>query len=266
MSRAVDRVRIVRLYPDLLGTYGDDGNAIVLAQRCRWRGIDATIVDVRSGDEVGDDGDVYVIGGGEDGPQTTAAEQLAASGGLHRALDAGAALLAVCAGFQIMGQSFLGPDGRTTKGLRLIDCETGRRPGPRRVGEVVADAEHDLALPTLTGYENHAGTTELGADARPFAWVQRGHGNGVDGASEGAWSNRVVGTYMHGPVLARNPALADRLLGWVLDTEFDPLPGDELVDQLRAERFAAASEDDRATLGVHRRPFRQPTGVAPKES
>ncbi|MCL2451101.1 MAG: glutamine amidotransferase [Polyangiaceae bacterium] len=266
MSRALDHVRIVRLYPDLLGTYGDDGNAIVLAQRSRWRGIDATIIDVRSGDEVPDDGAVYVIGGGEDGPQTTAAEQLAASGGLHRALDSGAALLAVCAGFQIMGQSFLGPDGRRTKGLGLIDCETGRRPGPRRVGEVVADAEHELALPTLTGYENHAGTTELGADARPFARVRRGHGNGVDDASEGAWANRVVGTYLHGPVLARNPALADRLLGWVLDTDLDPLAGDELVEQLRAQRFAAASHDDGATRGRRHWPLRQLTGVAPKES
>ena len=234
-------VRIVRLYPDLLGTYGDDGNALVLAQRCRWRGIDAEIVDVRSGDPIPDDGHVYAIGGGEDGPQTTAAVQLAESGALHRAVDAGAAMLAVCAGFQIMGHEFLGPNGEVTPGLGLLDCTTGRLPGPRRVGEVVAEPDPALGLPTLTGYENHAGTTKLGSGAAPLSKVRVGRGNDVGDHSEGAWSGRCIGTYLHGPVLARNPALADRLLGWVLERELEPLEGDELVDRLRAERFAAAT-------------------------
>jgi CobQ-like glutamine amidotransferase family enzyme len=234
-------LRIVRLYPDLLGTYGDDGNAVVLAQRCRWRGIEAEIVDVRSNDPVPDDGDVYAIGGGEDSPQTTAAIQLAESGALRRAVDRGAAMLAVCAGFQIMGHEFLGPDGVATAGLGLIDCVTGRLPGPRRVGEVVSDVDPALGLPTMTGYENHAGTTQLGTGAKPLGTVQVGRGNDVGDGSEGAWSGRCIGTYLHGPVLARNPALADRLLGWVLGRELDPIPGDELVDRLRAERLAAAT-------------------------
>lgn len=241
-------VRIVRLFPDLLGTYGDDGNALVLAQRCRWRGIDAEIVDVRSGDPVPDDGHVYTIGGGEDGPQTTAARQLAESGAVTRAVDRGAAVLAVCAGFQLMGYEFLGPDGKSTPGLGLFDCSTGRLPGPRRVGEVVGDIHPGLDLPVLTGYENHAGTTDLGPGAVPFARVRVGNGNGVGDGVEGAWAGRCIGTYLHGPVLARNPALADKLLAWALDLPvevLDPLPRDQqpvdrLVDELRAQRLAAA--------------------------
>lgn len=243
MTGANRPVRVVRLFPDLLGTYGDDGNALVLAQRCRWRGIGAEIIDVRSGDPVPDDADIYAIGGGEDGPQTTAAHQLATSGALHAAIERGAALLAVCAGFQIMGHDFLGPDGTSTTGLGLLDCCTGRLPGPRRVGEVVADIDPELGLPVLTGYENHAGTTTLGPTSRPLGHVRagNGNGNGVGDSSEGAWNGRCIGTYLHGPVLTRNPALADRLLGWVLDTDFDPLPADDLAEQLRTERLAAAT-------------------------
>jgi len=232
------QLRVVRLFPDLLGTYGDDGNAVVLAQRARWRGIEAEIVDVRSGDAVPEDGDIYVIGGGEDGPQTAAARQLAASGALGRAVERGAPVLAVCAGFQLLGTSFLGPDGTSTEGLGLLDVVTERRTGPRMVGDVITEADPALGLPPLTGYENHAGASRLGPTARPLGTVRRGTGNGT---GEGVLAGRIVATYLHGPVLARNPALADLLLAWALDVEpgsLEPLD-DTLVDALRAERLAA---------------------------
>lgn len=155
-------LRIVRLFPDLLGTYGDDGNALVLARRAGWRGVEARVIDVTADVPVPDDGHVYLIGGGEDGPQTRAAALLAESGALLRAIDGGAALLAICAGFQIMGASFLGPDGHASAGLGLLDVETVRGTGPRIVGEVVVDSDPALGVGTLTGYENHAGVTVLG--------------------------------------------------------------------------------------------------------
>lgn len=247
-----DVVRIVRLFPDLLGTYGDDGNATVLERRAGWRAIPATIVDVTARDDVPDDGHVYLIGGGEDGPQGRAAQILADSGALHRAVERGAAVLAVCAGFQVLGNSFRGPDGNATPGLGLLDVSTVRGEGPRIVGEVVVDTDPDLGVGTLTGYENHAGVSTLGPGARPLGVARVGIGNHPDASHvEGAWQDRIVATYLHGPVLARNPALADRLLAWALDVEPSDLQviDDHQVDALRSERFARAAAE-RAAAGA----------------
>ncbi len=242
-------LRIVRLFPDLLGTYGDDGNAVVLAQRARWRGWDAEIVDVTAGGTVPDDGDLYTIGGGEDGPQVHAARQLASSGALPRAVARGAAVLAICAGFQLLGERFLGPDGEPTDGLGMLDVTTGRTDGPRLVGEVVSEPDEKLALPPLSGYENHAGVTSLSPTASPLGRVRNGHGNGTTDRVEGAWSGRILATYLHGPVLARNAELADLLLRWAADVDTLPpfrpdSPGDtatHAADALRGARIAAAS-------------------------
>jgi CobQ-like glutamine amidotransferase family enzyme len=231
-------VTIAALYPELLGTYGDGGNAIVLAQRLRWRGIAAEVIEVRADQPVPEACEAYVIGGGEDAPQSLAAEQLAAGGELHRAVDRGAVVLAVCAGLQVLGTTFVGPDGTSRPGLGLLDCATGRTTGKRAVGEIVVEPSGSLGLPTLTGYENHAGVTTVGAAAAPLGRVVRGVGNGAGDGSEGVVTGRVVGTYLHGPALARNPALADLLLGWVVGplTALD----DAEVDALRADRLAAA--------------------------
>lgn len=233
-----DKVGVALLYPELLGTYGDRGNATVLVQRLRWRGVAAEVVEVSAGDPVPESCQLYVMGGGEDGPQALAVRELAASGGLHRAVDSGAAVLAVCAGFQILGTEFLGPGGTPHAGLGLLDCTTRRGEGARRVGELVAEPDPSLGLPTLTGYENHAGVTALGAAARPLGRVLAGHGNDVGDGSEGAVSGHVVGTYLHGPALARNPALGDLLLSWVVGP-LDPIDAPE-IEALRRERIAAA--------------------------
>src|SRR6202012_4289194 len=117
----------------------------------------------------------------------------------------------VCAGYQIMGQTFPGADGRPLPGVGLLDLTTGKGPGRRAVGEGVAEPIHwglGPPLPTLTGFENHGGITSVGPDAQPLARVVSGVGNGAGDGTEGAWAGRIVGTYLHGPVLARNPALA----------------------------------------------------------
>src|SRR5205807_9318602 len=117
---------VALLYPELLGTYGDGGNAMVLHQRLRWRGIPAEVIDITAGEPVPTSCQVYLMGGGEDGPQALAVRELRASRALVRAVDAGAAVLAVCAGYQILGRHFLGPDGRPHAGLGLLDCSTER--------------------------------------------------------------------------------------------------------------------------------------------
>lgn len=237
-------VKIVQLFGDLLGTYGDGGNALVLQRRAEWRGIDVKRIDVTALDPIPDDGDIYLIGGGEDGPQARAAKLLVDSGALTRAVQRGAAVLAVCAGFQIMGHSFLGPDGASVDGLGLLDVTTGRADGPRIVGEVLVDTTGGLGVGRMTGYENHAGVTRLGPDAMPLGTVMspRSDGASRQDRHEGAFRERIVGTYLHGPVLARNPVLADRLIAWALDADSGHLASldDHAIEDLRSERFAAA--------------------------
>ena len=228
-------LRVALLYPELLGTYGDRGNGRVLVQRLRWRGREAELVEVNRGDVPPSTCDIYLLGGGEDSPQAMAAVELAVGGPLERAVADGAAVLAVCAGFQILGHSFCGPDGVPLPGLGLIDCTTARGEGPRVVGEILVEPTIGTEVPLLSGYENHAGLTHLGAGARPLGWVRAGVGNG-DG-TEGAVSGRVIGTYLHGPVLARNPALADLMLSWFVD-DLEALDDDD-VAKLRQERYQA---------------------------
>lgn len=238
-------MRVVTVYPELLGTYGDGGNGMVLACRLKWRGVVAELIEARAGEPVPASADIYCMGGGEDGPQAQAAALLIADGGLTRAVAGGAAVLAVCAGFQLVGESFPGADGAIHPGLGLLDVRTERGQGRRAVGEVLARPEPGavaagLGNDVLTGYENHAGLTRRGSGALALAHVEVGTGNGGGDRSEGAWAGRIVGTYLHGPVLARNPALADFLLGLVLgpDVELNGLDDTE-AQALRADRGAA---------------------------
>ena len=234
--RGPSAIRLVWVYPDLLSTYGDRGNLLVLARRARLRGLPVEIAEVNSDQQVPVDGDIYLLGGGEDLPQILAARRLAGGGGLATAAARGAVIFAVCAGYQIVGTEFGGVDGEPVPGLGLLDIRSGR--GERRgVGEIIADVDPALGAGRLTGFENHQGVTRCGPDAKPLATVVTGVGNG-DG-TEGAYAGRVVGTYLHGPALVRNPGLADMLLGWVACPlqPVDPRHED-LVQQLRAERLA----------------------------
>jgi len=231
-------VTIVLVYQSLLGIYGDRGNAAVLSKRLTWRGIDARVVVVEPGEELPADGQVYLLGGGEDLAQTTAVRELTKDGNLFRALDAGAAVFAVCAGYQICGTTFtIGERDEVVPGLGILDVET-RRGDLRAVGEILYRwTKPDGTESLVTGFENHGGFTRVGAGARPLGVVEKGIGNGYD-ASEGAQQGKVVGTYPHGPVLARNPELADHVLELALGHSLDPLPRPE-IDELRRQRIAA---------------------------
>ncbi|MDR1711464.1 MAG: glutamine amidotransferase [Propionibacteriaceae bacterium] len=229
--------KIVLVYQSLLGIYGDRGNAMVLRARLAWRGIDVELAEVEPGEPVPVDGSVYLLGGGEDAAQISAVKYLRADGNLFRAVDAGAVLFAVCAGYQITGKTFtVGDNDEVIEGLGLLDVET-RRGSERAVGEILTSwTRPDGAASLITGFENHGGYTYLGADAAPLAKVEVGIGNNGD-RTEGAVQGRVVGTYPHGPVLARNPDLADWLLELALGRRLDPLPSGE-IDELRQQRVA----------------------------
>jgi CobQ-like glutamine amidotransferase family enzyme len=228
-------VRVGLVYPELLGTYGDRGNAVVLVQRLQWRGHDAELVEVAAGEPIPDSLDVYLFGGGEDDPQVMASAGMRASrGAIERAHDAGAGVLAVCAGFQLIGHSYEAADATIIDGLGLVDAVT--RAGPNRlIGELVV--EPDPPLPVLTGFENHGGRTTLGPGERPLGRVVARNGNGD--TVEGVVAERLIGTYMHGPVLPRNPALADYILSWIVD-DLEPLDSTR-EEQLRVARLHAGS-------------------------
>lgn len=238
-------LRICHLYPDLLNLYGDRGNVAVLVRRAQWRGIAVRLIEARLGDRIDPtESDLYFVGGGEDRQQRLAAPDLCRVKGpaLREAAAGGAAVLAVCGGYQLLGHYYRPSDGPDLEGLGLLDMHT-IHPGPgarRLIGNIVVRATGQV----LVGFENHGGRTYLGAQARPLGTVVAGFGNNGQDRTEGAVWKSVYGTYLHGPLLPKNPWLADHLLALALrrrhgDVTLAPLPDVE-------ERRAAAAAVRRA--------------------
>ena len=229
-------VRIGLVLPDVMGTYGDSGNSVVLRERLRLRGIPAEIVEITLDDPVPAELDLYTLGGAEDYAQRLATKHLIRYPGLQQAVSRGAPVLAICAAIQVLGHWYETSAGERVDGVGVLDVTTSPQP-ERTIGEVAATPLIDALTEPLTGFENHRGGTVLGSEARPLAAVSKGAGNragdGIDGAVQGS----VIATYLHGCCLARNPELADHLLGKVVG----PLAPLELpeVAQLRRERLAA---------------------------
>ena len=222
--------RIVRIHNELLGTYGDRGNADVLAFRAKWLGITSQIIDISYRDAIPVNGDIYLLGGAEDSAQVLSCEAIARDGAIYDAVERGAVVLAVCAGFQIIGRSYFA-NGVENQGLALIDIQSV--PGDRRYVGDIKIKDSILGL-EYTGFENHAGKTILGDGVQPLGRVQTGFGNG-DGKYDGAISGNIFGTYMHGPVLARNPEFADLLLARATGRKYQHLE-EELGDKYAAWR------------------------------
>lgn len=214
---------IALIYPELLGTYGDRGNASVLAYRAKQRGIDAQVTVVSPGDTLPTTCDVYLMGGGEDNAQTLATDLLRnQQSQLNEALRS-AQLIAICAGFQILGQQFPVAGDKFHAGLNMIDVTTV--PGsPRIIGEVTTDCNIEN-IGVLTGFENHGGRTVLGESASPLGKVRKGFGNGIDlnGYVDGYFSGNIISTYLHGPLFARNPQFADYILAKAINVDASSL-------------------------------------------
>lgn len=232
--------RIAWLYPDQMGTYGDGGNLEVLRRRLAWRGRAAEVVRVDVGDTWPRDVDAVVMGGGEDLAQGLIMSDLRRHAGeIGALLDDGAAALVVCGGYQLLGESFE-VDGRPVEGLGLLPVTTGRGTS-RLVGRMLVESPFVDGL--LVGFENHGGHTRLHGGTA-LGRVVQGHGNALEGAAgEGVVHAHAIGTYLHGPVLARNPWLADLVLGWIAERlgweALDPL--DDAIERQALERFVTAS-------------------------
>ena len=224
------------MLPDVMGTYGDGGNALVLRQRLRLRGIAAEIVEITLADPVPESLDLYTLGGAEDYAQRLATRHLRRYPGLQRAADRGAPVLAICAAVQVLGHWYETSAGERVDGVGMLDVTTSPQ-DVRTIGELVSKPLPAGLTERLSGFENHRGGTVLGPAASPLGAVVKGVGNRAGDGFDGAVQGSVVATYMHGPCLARNPQLADMLLSKVVG-ELPPLELPE-VDLLRRERLAA---------------------------
>ncbi|BBX41280.1 type 1 glutamine amidotransferase [Mycobacterium simiae] len=233
---SLSTVRIGLVLPDVMGTYGDGGNAVVLRQRLRLRGLAAEIVEITLDDPVPESLDLYTLGGAEDYAQRLATRHLLRYPGLQRAAERGAPVLAICAAVQVLGHWYETSSGERVDGVGMLDATTTPQQ-QRTIGELVSTPLLTGLTQPLTGFENHRGGTVLGPAASPLGAVAKGAGNRLGDGFDGVVQGSIVATYMHGPCLARNPELADLLLGKVVG-ELTPLQLAE-VDQLRRERLAA---------------------------
>ena len=231
------KIKIVNLLPELLGTYGDQGNVAALSWRLSQRGIENEIIHASAYEKLPADGDFYFLGGGEDDAQVAAVELLRRENILQSALNNGAHLFAVCAGFQLLGNSFPASGDRTVKGLGILPITT-MPAGPRSVGELLIDST--IGIGTLTGFENHSGQTKFEDKLQPLGIVKKGIGNHATEASDGALTSQIIATYMHGPALVRNPQLADYFLSRKLG-ELAPI-NDQVFTELHDSCVARASK------------------------
>jgi CobQ-like glutamine amidotransferase family enzyme len=247
------KIRVGHLYPEYLNIYADRGNIAVLTRRAALRGFELVVEAVSLGDPLEPGAhDLLYVGGGQDREQALIAPDLAARGdAIREAVDGGAVVLAVCGGYQLLGRGYRGRDGSFMPGAGLFGLETVAGE-TRMIGDVLLDCEltpgerHPLA-----GFENHAGRTLLDAGVEPLGRVVHGYGNDGRSGFEGARVGRALGTYLHGPLLPRNPWLADWLLSHALAhaSGDDPPRLDPLPDELEAEAFRVSAERAKARGG-----------------
>lgn len=244
-------LRLAHLYPDVMNIYGDRGNIIALRYRCEARGIAFELTEVNVGDPFDPaQFDLVLMGGGQDREQRRIAHDLVERGpALKAAIDDGLAALAVCGGFQLFGHRYVDHDGGVIPGIGVFDLET-RHPGPladRCIGDVVLATD----LGEVVGFENHGGRTYLAPGQAPFGTVKRGFGNNAGDGGEGARHRNAFGTYLHGSLLPKNPALADELIRLALERRYgEPIELQPLDDaQETAAHVAAVGVAQRRSRG-----------------
>jgi CobQ-like glutamine amidotransferase family enzyme len=241
VSAATRELRLLALYPEQMNIYADRGNMLFLQRRCEWRGIPFHYAAAWPGDRFDpQEHDLIYIGGGQDRDQVLVAEDMLRTKreAIASAVEDGAALLAVCGGYQLLGHRYeLGDESIT--GLGIADLVTIREPGPRLIGNVSIEVDLGEGPKVLAGFENHGGRTQLGPDAEPLGRVLHGHGNNDRDGYEGVKRLNLVGTYLHGPLLPKNAWLADRLIALAIERRTGSLPELEPLD----DRLEAASHE-----------------------
>ena len=236
------KLRLLSLYPDQMNIYADRGNILFLQHRCEWRGIEFEVTRCGPGQRFDPANyDLLYMGGGQDRDQKAVARDLIETkqASMRAAKDGGVAVLAVCGGYQLLGESYE-LEGETIAGLGLVDLKTIREPGPRLIGPVSISVNLDGEEKVLAGFENHGGRTRLG-QASPLGKVIHGHGNNGEDGFEGVREDNLIGTYLHGPLLPKNAWLADHLIATGLEHHHGERPELEpLEDSLETAAHEAA--------------------------
>jgi CobQ-like glutamine amidotransferase family enzyme len=235
-------LRFLALYPEQMNIYADRGNVLFLQRRCEWRGIGFAHASAGPGEAFDPAAhDFIYLGGGQDRDQRAVAADMVESKreALAEASEDGAVMLAVCGGYQLLGNSYqLGSE--TLPGLGLVDLETVRSPGPRVIGYVAIEVELGDRAEVLAGFENHGGRTHLGPGTTPLGRVIKGFGNNGEDGFEGVHHANLFGTYLHGPLLPKNAWLADHLIALALERRYGSRPQLEPLDD-KLERAAHES-------------------------
>jgi CobQ-like glutamine amidotransferase family enzyme len=235
-------LRLLALYPEQMNIYADRGNMLLLQRRCEWRGIGFRYTASGPGEGFDpSEHDLIYIGGGQDRDQVLVAEDMLRTkrDAIASSVEDGAALLAVCGGYQLLGRSYQLGD-QSIPGLGIADLETVREPGPRLIGNVAIEVDVGAGPEVLAGFENHGGRTYLGAGAKPLGRVLKGFGNNGSDGHEGVRRLNAFGTYLHGPLLPKNAHLADRLISLALARRGDEAELAPLEDSLERDAHRSA--------------------------
>lgn len=231
-------INLLHLYPRDMNIYGDLGNALAIRRRLEWHGYSVNIVEYNPGEVFPDDVDIIIGGGGQDSGQVNIADDLLSIGPkLKQLADDGVPMLMVCGLYQLFGKFFKTRDGDIIKGIGLFDAET-RAGSERLIGNIIITSEE---FGEIIGYENHSGLTFLGASTPAFGEVVRGAGNNNEDGSEGARYKNVIGTYLHGPILPKNPLIADFLIEKAVTRKYDEFTPTVIDDTfaIEAQKIAA---------------------------
>ncbi len=234
-------ITICHLYPSMMNLYGDRGNILTLEQRFRWRGFEPRVVPVCLGEKVDFKSfDVICIGGGQDREQKLICHDFEQVKGLalQEAVEDGAVLVAICGGYQLMGQYYTTGTGERLPGLSIFDVWT-EAGSTRMIGNVVIETDLGGQRHTLVGFENHSGRTFLGAKATPLGQVRKGYGNNGTDAKEGVVYRNSIGTYLHGSMLPKNPELADWLITQAVERRYGETQLHPLDNEMEERAHAA---------------------------
>jgi lipid II isoglutaminyl synthase (glutamine-hydrolysing) len=246
------KIVVGHLYPDYLNIYADRGNIAVLTRRAAWRGHELEVRNISVGAPVEPgEHDLLYVGGGQDREQALVAEDLAGKAvGVRAAVDGGAAVLAVCGGYQLLGRSYRDLQGEDLPGIGVFPLETVAGE-TRMIGDVLLECELEPGVVrALAGFENHAGRTYLDPGAEPLGRVVAGFGNDGESGLEGCRVGRAVGTYLHGPLLPRNPWFADWVLAQALAHRLgEPPVFEALPDELEQQAHAVSAGRARSRGG-----------------